>query len=85
MTLEIRKMCKFVDTTYIEDFKKCDEPVELISVAAVITNPWVDQGYVDDLKPITITFCIFNICKSPSICFEKSSNSILSDVQVDKP
>jgi hypothetical protein len=51
MTLEIRKMCKFVDTTYIEDFKKCDEPVELISVAAVITNPWVDQGYVDDLKP----------------------------------
>ena len=51
MTLEIRKMCKFVDTTYIEDFKKCEEPVELISVAAVITNPWVDQGYVEDLKP----------------------------------
>ncbi|MDA7688488.1 amino acid synthesis family protein, partial [Pelagibacteraceae bacterium] len=45
MTLEIRKMCKFVDTTY------CEEPVELISVAAVITNPWVDQGYVEDLKP----------------------------------
>ena len=44
-------MCKFVDTTYIEDFKKCEEPVELISVAAVITNPWVDQGYVEDLKP----------------------------------
>ena len=51
MALEIRKMCKFVDTTYIEDFKKCNEPVELISVAAVITNPWVDQGYVEDLKP----------------------------------
>ena len=39
MTLEIRKMCKFVDTTYIEDFKKCEEPVELVSVAAVIANP----------------------------------------------
>ena len=51
MALEIRKMCKFVDTTYIEDFKRCNEPAELISVAAVITNPWVDQGYVDDLKP----------------------------------
>ena len=51
MTLEIRKMCKFVDTTYIEDFKKCEEPVELISVAAVIANPWVDKGYVEDLKP----------------------------------
>ena len=51
MTLEIRKMCKFVDTTYVEDFKKCDEPVVLVSVAAVITNPWVDQGYVEDLKP----------------------------------
>ena len=51
MTLEIRKMCKFVDTTYIEDFKKCEEPVELVSVAAVIANPWVDKGYVEDLKP----------------------------------
>ena len=39
MTLEIRKMCKFVDTTYVEDFKKCDEPVVLVSVAAVIANP----------------------------------------------
>ena len=29
MTLEIRKMCKFVDTTYVEDFKKCDEPMGL--------------------------------------------------------
>ena len=51
MTLEIRKMCKFVDTTYIEDFKKCEEPVELVSVAAVIANPWVDKGYVENLKP----------------------------------
>ena len=51
MTLEIRKMCKFVDTTYIEDYKKCEVPVKLVSVAAVISNPWVDQGYVDDLKP----------------------------------
>ena len=51
MTLEIRKMCKFVDTTYVEDFKKCDEPVVLVSVAAVVTNPWVDQGYVENLKP----------------------------------
>ena len=51
MSLEIRKMCKFVDTTYIEDFKECAEPVELVSVAAVIVNPWVDQGYVEDLKP----------------------------------
>ena len=54
MTLEIRKMCKFVDTTYVEDFKKCDEPVVLVSVAAVITNPWVDQGYVEDLSLIHI-------------------------------
>ena len=41
----------FVDTTYIEDFKKCEEPVELVSVAAVIANPWVDIGHVEDLKP----------------------------------
>ena len=51
MTLEIRKICKFVDTTYIEDFKKCEEPVHLVSVASVLTNPWVDRGFVEDLKP----------------------------------
>ena len=51
MTLEIRKLCKFTDTTYIEDFKKCEEPVHLVSVAAVLPNPWVDRGFVEDLKP----------------------------------
>jgi len=51
MTLEIRKFTKSIDRTYIEGNKKAENPVELISVAAVINNPWIDRGFVENLKP----------------------------------
>ena len=51
MNLEIRKFTKFVDKTFIEGGKKAKEPVLLVSVAAVIKNPWHGKGFVDDLKP----------------------------------
>ncbi len=51
MDLKLRKLTKFVDKTFIEGGKKAKEPVLLVSVAAVIENPWTGKGFVDDLKP----------------------------------
>ena len=54
MDLELRKLAKFVDKTFIEGGKKAKEPVLLVSVAAVFTNPWHGKGFVEDLKPIIL-------------------------------
>ena len=51
MDLKLRKFAKFVDKTFIEGGKKAKEPVLLVSVAAVIENPWAGRGFVEDLKP----------------------------------
>ncbi len=51
MTLEIRKFVKVVDRTFIEGGKEAEKPVELVSVAAIIKNPWIDRGFVENLKP----------------------------------
>ena len=51
MDLKLRKFAKFVDKTFIEGEKKAKEPVLLVSVAAVIKNPWAGKGFVEDLKP----------------------------------
>ena len=54
MKLELRKFTKFVDKTFIEGGKEAKEPVLLVSVAAVVKNPWHGKGFVDDLKPIIL-------------------------------
>ena len=51
MDLKLRKFAKFVDKTFIEGKKKAKEPVLLVSVAAVIENPWARKSFVEDLKP----------------------------------
>jgi len=51
MNLNLRKFAKFVDKTFIEGGKTAKEPVLLVSVAAVIKNPWSEKGFVEDLKP----------------------------------
>ena len=51
MELNLRKFAKFVDKTFVEGGKKAKEPVLLVSVAAVIKNPWSGKGFVEDLKP----------------------------------
>ena len=56
MTLEIRKFTKSVDRTYIEGGKETSKPVELVSVAAVITNPWYNKGFVENLKPDILNY-----------------------------
>ena len=49
MKLELRKFTKFVDKTFIEGGKEAKEPVLLVSVAAVIKNPWHDSPIAYDL------------------------------------
>ena len=44
MKLNLRKLTKFVDKTFIEGGKEAKEPVLLVSVAAVIDNPWQGRG-----------------------------------------
>jgi len=51
MDLKLRKLTKFVDKTFIEGGKKAKDPVLLVSVAAVIQNPWAGKGFVEDIKP----------------------------------
>ena len=54
MELNLRKFGKFVDKTFIEGGKVAKEAVLMVSVAAVIKNPWHEKGFVEDLKPIIL-------------------------------
>lgn len=51
MSLEIRKIVKVVEETRIEMGRVPERPVEMVAVAAVVTNPWAGEGYVEDLRP----------------------------------
>ena len=35
----------------IEGGKKADKPLQLFAAAAVVTNPWANRGFVEDLSP----------------------------------
>ena len=50
MTLELRKIVRYIDETHIEGGKAADKPWIMVAVAAVIRNPWAGQGFVDDLR-----------------------------------
>ncbi len=51
MSLEIRKIVTHVEETLIEGGKAAETPLRMFGVAAVITNPWAGQGFVEDLRP----------------------------------
>ena len=50
MDLNLRKFAKFVDKTFIEGGKKAKTPVLLVSVAAVIKNPWIEKRFCRRFK-----------------------------------
>jgi hypothetical protein len=50
MKLELRKIVRYIDETYIEGGKAADKPWIMVAVAAVIRNPWAGQGFVEDLR-----------------------------------
>lgn len=51
MSFEIRKIVTVLEETLIEGGKPAEKPVTMVSVAAVIKNPWHGRGFVEDLKP----------------------------------
>jgi hypothetical protein len=55
MKPSIRKTVTFIDITYIEGGRAPDQPVEMAGVAAVIQNPWVGRGFVQNLRPEILT------------------------------
>lgn len=51
MTLEIRKIVRHVEETFIEGGKAGPRPVTAAAVIAIVQNPWAGRGFVDDLRP----------------------------------
>ena len=50
MSLQIRKIVRYVDETLIEGGKAAERPWIMVAVAVVIKNPWAGQGFVEDLR-----------------------------------
>ena len=51
MAATIRKTLLHVETTLIEGGREAPKPLKLIAAMAVVKNPWVGRGFVEDLKP----------------------------------
>ena len=49
MSVEIRKVVRYVEDVFIEG--KPGVPVRTVAVAAVLPNPWAGRGFVEDLRP----------------------------------
>lgn len=47
----IRKTITSIEDIHIEGGKTVQRPFRVVTTAAVITNPWAGQGFVDDLQP----------------------------------
>jgi len=50
MSLEIRKIVRYVENTLIEGGKAAERPWVMAGVAAVVKNPWAGKGFVEDLR-----------------------------------
>ena len=51
MLKELRKIVTFDEDIYSEGGKEADPILRIIGVAAVLSNPWKGQGFVEDLHP----------------------------------
>ena len=51
MLKELRKILTFDEDIYSEGGKEADPILRIIGVAAVLSNPWKGQGFVEDLQP----------------------------------
>ena len=50
MSLEIRKIVRYVENILIEGGKAAERPWIMAAVAAVVKNPWAGKGCVEDLR-----------------------------------
>ena len=51
MLKELRKIVTFDEDIFSEGGRETDPVLRIIGVAAVLTNPWKGQGFVEDLQP----------------------------------
>ena len=51
MLKELRKIVTFDEDIYCEGGKEANPILRIIGVAAVLSNPWKGQGFVEDLQP----------------------------------
>ena len=51
MLKELRKIVTFDEDIYSEGGKESSPILRIIGVAAVLSNPWKGQGFVEDLQP----------------------------------
>ncbi|MCK0198158.1 amino acid synthesis family protein [Ancylobacter sp. 6x-1] len=51
MSLQLRKVVTYTETTFIEGGRPAPTPLRLFAAAAVLKNPWAGRGFVEDLKP----------------------------------
>ena len=51
MLKELRKIVTFDEDIFSEGGREVDPVLRIIGVAAVLTNPWKGQGFVEDLQP----------------------------------
>lgn len=49
--LQIRKIISQSEEVLIEGGKEAETPLKMFGVAAVLRNPWAEQGFVEDLRP----------------------------------
>jgi len=51
MSARIRKIVTHMEDVLIEGGREASPPLRVCTVAAVVRNPWADQGFVEDLRP----------------------------------
>ena len=51
MAFDLRKVVTHTEEVHIEGGRAADPPLRLLGIAAVLTNPWAGQGFVEDLRP----------------------------------
>ncbi|HEY1608538.1 MAG TPA: amino acid synthesis family protein [Paraburkholderia sp.] len=51
MSTGLRKVSTFIEETLIEGGKATERPITTVIVAAILRNPWANQGFVENLRP----------------------------------
>ena len=51
MAFDLRKVVTHTEEVHTEGGRAADPPLRLLGIAAVLTNPWAGQGFVEDLRP----------------------------------
>lgn len=49
--MQLRKLVRYEETTFIEGGREAPKPTVLYAVAAILRNPWTGRGFVEDLRP----------------------------------